>query len=186
MRTWGVESKENCRFWWIYLGQINMVFQNKLACVCLGIMATLPGCGRNAHSNDNSDKLNCQKQIRSAAYCVFQFRSDHNGAFPDTLEDAVKLEAGVQMARLITKCPTKGLRHGTFILIGLVGFPMALYLRIIHCYTNQKVTNTERELTSRSWMVRLCGIPSVDGLTTLSISMVNINWRLQNSRRGRT
>jgi hypothetical protein len=52
-----------------------------------------------------SDKLKCQKQLSSAAYCVFQYRSDHDERFPKILEEAVSGEAGIEVARRFIQCP---------------------------------------------------------------------------------
>jgi hypothetical protein len=57
--------------------------------------------------DSETDRLNCQKQIRSAAYCVFQYRADHDEQLPKTLEDAVSAEAGKEMAHRLIQCPAK-------------------------------------------------------------------------------
>ena len=59
-------------------------------------------------SNAEIDRLNCQKQIRSAAYCVFQYRGDHDEQMPKTLEEAVRWEAGNEMTQRLIQCPVKG------------------------------------------------------------------------------
>lgn len=83
--------------------------RNKLRAV-LVLAVAVAGCSsqpRDAGQTE-ADRLNCQKQIRSAAYCVFQYRSDHDEQFPKTLEDAVAGEVGKEMAQRLIQCPAKG------------------------------------------------------------------------------
>lgn len=83
--------------------------RNKLAAI-LALVAVVTGCSSQPKdtSQVETDRLNCQKQIRSAAYCVFQYRSDHDERFPKTLGEAVGGEAGKEVAERLTQCPAKG------------------------------------------------------------------------------
>jgi hypothetical protein len=81
----------------------------KLLSLFLLTVVALAGCSsqRAGSSESEIDKLSCQKQIRSAAYCVIEYRSDHEGQFPKTLEQAVNTQAGKEMAKTLTQCPSK-------------------------------------------------------------------------------
>lgn len=83
--------------------------RNKLSAV-FALAVAVAGCSSQPKDagQTEADRLNCQKQIRSAAYCIFQYRSDHDGQFPKTLEEAVSGEAGKEMAQRLTQCPAKG------------------------------------------------------------------------------
>jgi len=76
----------------------------------LALALVVAGCSSQPKetSKAEADRANCQKQIRSVAYCVLQYRSDHDEQFPKTLEEAVSVEAGKEMAQRLDKCPAKG------------------------------------------------------------------------------
>lgn len=86
-----------------------MDFRRKLI-VAFALALLAAGCSSQPKepSQAEADRVNCQKQLRSVAYCVFQYRSDHDEQFPKTLEEAVSEEAGKKMAQRLTQCPTKG------------------------------------------------------------------------------
>ena len=84
--------------------------RNKLTVAVLILAVVVHGCSSRPKevSQSEADKLRCQRYIRCAAYCVFQYRSDHDEQFPRTLEEAVISEAGEQMVQHLTQCPVKG------------------------------------------------------------------------------
>lgn len=83
--------------------------RNKLRAV-LALTVVVAGCSSQPRDAGQveADRVNCQRQIRSVAYCVFQYLSDHDGQFPKTLEDAVGCEVGEDIAQRFIQCPAKG------------------------------------------------------------------------------
>lgn len=92
------------------MGKRKMGFhkRDKLTAV-FALAIAVAGCSSQPRetSQVETDRLNCQKQLRSAAYSVFQYRSDHDEQFPKTLEDAIRGEAGQEMSQRLSECPTK-------------------------------------------------------------------------------
>jgi hypothetical protein len=83
--------------------------RNKLTCV-LALAVATAGC--SGHWKDPSqaetDRVRCRNQMRSAAYCVIQYRADHDEQFPKSLEEAVSGEIGLEMAKSFIQCPAGG------------------------------------------------------------------------------
>ena len=96
-----------------YLGISTLMKRTHLLCV-VGAVLIAYGCADPSSrtvkfrpSDLEGVQKNCQKQLRSLAYCVFAYRHDHNEKFPKDLEEAVSIEAG-QAAQRLMVCPAPG------------------------------------------------------------------------------
>jgi prepilin-type processing-associated H-X9-DG protein len=104
-----MDEEAKSRGGWLHIRrQMGIHCKLEIGATIVCLVLSIGGCRPRNSPQSEATKLSCQGQIRSAAYCVFEYRSTHNGQFPRTLEDAVAPEAGAGMIDRLTSCPAKG------------------------------------------------------------------------------